>query len=92
MLKDEGYEEFVRVSGRNIFDVFLCHYSAFTFESDLNRYKAENWIGDESQYMRNSIIELDENNRVSFIWDEAFSNSSSLISEITFCDYGTTTL
>ena len=88
--KSTKAEAFENHNGRDIFDSYLAHYSVFSFDKDNNRYKAEQWNADDSGYLRDVTIELDDNNRISSIFEIASNNSSELTTSFSFTNYGGT--
>ena len=85
--KDGDYYEF---DGRNIYDIYLCHYSMFKYDNELKRYSGEACNFDDTGYLHDVTIDLDENNRIKKIVDDQVFNSSEFISYVDFYDYGVT--
>lgn len=86
-------ESFIEHNGRDIFDTYLTHYSIFTYNEEYSYYETSNWSdGDESGYVHTVHINVDENKKIVSINDTAELNSSSLVTVLSFTNYGDTTL
>ena len=89
--KPQGFETFDRHNGRNIFDLYMCNYSKFSFDEVHSCYKAEGWLDEASGYTREVAVHVNTG-KITKIEDAASLNSSVITSELTFGSYGETTI
>lgn len=92
-IKEKGEESFktMEEDPSVIYGIYLSHYSAFEYREAESLYYGEGWAADDSGYLHRTSIVVDTN-KVTYIADTSYLNSSSMMVEIYFSDYGTTTL
>lgn len=90
-IKSQDEENFVQHNGKDIFDLYLCNYSKFTFNEEGSFYRASGWNADNSGYSREVTIMIDSG-KITRIDDIATQNSSTITTELVFSNYGETVL